>query len=117
VITEEDAVCRYPELARLIALRDTGWTFRVWVENGCTIGIVGSRSAREFTDALFIAGRHDVRAVRLLADAPGVRGGIVWDYSGSLADTVDELVALPTPGERLAPRLIIARGGLLDLGP
>jgi hypothetical protein len=63
---------------------------------------------RDATDALWIYGRADCRAVRLLADGPGTRGGIVWDHSGDLASCLGELLTIPEPGASLAPRLIRA---------
>ncbi|MBP2472595.1 hypothetical protein JOF53_001467 [Crossiella equi] len=104
-----EAAGQDPELVVLAALRDAGWNFRPWVEGQQTLGIVGSFSDKDFTDAVFIADRHDVRAVRLLADTPGSKGGVVWDYTGTLTDAVSELLALPAPRTRLAPQLVIAK--------
>ncbi|MCO1580610.1 hypothetical protein M8C13_33125 [Crossiella sp. SN42] len=98
-----------PELVVLAALREAGWIFRPWVEAGQTLGLAGSFTDRDFTDAVFIADRDDARAVRLLADQPGAKGGVVWDCSGSLREVVAELMALPAPHTRLAPRLVIAK--------
>ncbi|MGO1051271.1 hypothetical protein [Crossiella sp. CA198] len=98
-----------PELIVLAALRDAGWVFRPWVEAGHTLGLAGSFTDRDYTDAVFIADRDDARAVRLLADQPGATGGVVWDFSGSLREVVAELIALPAPHSRLAPQLVIAK--------
>lgn len=56
--------------------------------------------------------RADTLAVRLLADAPGARGGLVWQLAGALADTAAALLELPAPGEKGAPSLILAVTGL-----
>jgi hypothetical protein len=113
-ITEADALRTYPELAKLIDLRRSGWRFAHWIEDNVQLGITGSHSVREFTDALFIADRTTVLAVRMLADQPGARGGLIWKYHGALTDAVDELLTLPRPGEPGAPSLIIS-GGSLDI--
>jgi len=44
--------------------------------------------------------------MRLLADAPGDRGGLVWERSGALANTAAALLELPAPGHPGAPALI-----------
>jgi hypothetical protein len=115
-ITVADAIRRYPELADLAALRDAGWLFRPIADNdGRPIGLVGYHNRPMYTDALYIFDRCDTKAVRLLADQPGAAGGIVWHYEGLLAAAIHELLALPEPGHRLAPRLIIARSTPLGL--
>jgi hypothetical protein len=53
--------------------------------------------------------RTDTLAVRLLADAPGTQGGLIWQRSGALADTAPALLELPAPGQPGAPALILAR--------
>ncbi|MCP2257232.1 hypothetical protein LX15_000917 [Streptoalloteichus tenebrarius] len=57
-ITEADAVRQYPELARLMDIRDAGWVFRPLVDQHHELmGLVGSSSACQYTDAISIAAR------------------------------------------------------------
>ena len=114
MITREDAIRAYPELAQLATIRDTGWTFRhLTDEEGQLCGLVGVRHWPGHTDALWIYGRGETRAVRLLADAPGARGGLVWEHCGALADTTAALLELPAPGQPRAPALILAPARLV----
>jgi len=82
-------------------------------DEGQLDGLVGPRQWPCHTDALWIHDRTDTLALRLLADTPGARGGLVWHRSGPLADTTAALLELPAPGQPGAPTLILARS-LLD---
>jgi hypothetical protein len=63
------------------------------------------------------AGWRDCIRVRDETDALGLRirlpadqhnaPEIMWEHAGTLAEVVHELLALPTPGGRLAPTLVI----------
>ena len=109
MITEADAIRAYPELAYLGVIRDAGWRFRhLTDDDGTLYGLVGARHWPGHTDALWIYGRTDTHAVRLLTDAPGARGGLVWERSGALANTAAALLELPAPGHPGAPALIRA---------
>lgn len=111
VITDEEAVRRYPELEVLVAIRQAGWRFRPLHEDGQLVGIVGSRSRERYTDAIFVFDRGDISAARVLDDAEG--GGCVWTKAGAdLREVADELLGLPEPGERAAPSLVKRPGGL-----
>jgi hypothetical protein len=105
-ITHADAIGAFPELAQLALLPRAGWRFQPIAEDGELVCLVGWRNRAEAIDALWIYGRTDCLAARLVAAS----GGIVWDYTGSLASCVEELLALPGPGEPAAPRLVRARG-------
>lgn len=110
MITAADAIRAYPELARLAACRDAGWHFLPLTDDdGQLGGLVGVRHWPGHTDALWIYGRTDTLAVRLLADAPGARGGLVWQRSGALGDTAAALLELPAPGQPGAPSLVLPR--------
>lgn len=113
-ITPEQAIRSYPELARLAELKGAGWLFRPLGDPASPAGIAGVRHWGQYSDFLFILGRTETRAVRLLADAPGAPGGIVWSQEGALAQTVPALLELPAPDEPAAPRLILGRWSLLD---
>lgn len=108
-VTKTDAVQLFPELGRFSLLSGAGWRFQPINADGALTCLVGWRNLAEATDALWIYDRADCLAVRLLADAPGASGGIVWDHTGGLASCVDELLALPDPQDPTAPRLVKAR--------
>jgi len=76
---------------------------------GEAIGIVGWHNHRDPTDALWIYGRGDCPAVRLLGDGSAGPGGLVRECSGELAGCLADLLALPAPNAPRAPRLIRAR--------
>ena len=94
-ISPEDAIRRYPELRTLADLRAGGWSCLPVADDGQDlVGIVGYRNTAGYTDALWVFGEDDCRAVRLLPDDDGT-GGIVWEHHGRLVDCGHELLALP----------------------
>jgi hypothetical protein len=113
-MTSPEAHHAYPELAQLAAIRDAGWVFRPFNdEHDDLAGIVGWHGTEDATDVLWIFDRTDCRAARLVLNGPGDLGGIVWDYAGDLASCVGELLSLPHPEERSAPRLVRAAAPVL----
>ncbi|MPZ66555.1 MAG: hypothetical protein GEU83_13940 [Pseudonocardiaceae bacterium] len=118
MITAADTIRAYLELAQIYEFRDAGWHFLpIPDDNGQLGGFVGARHWPGHTDALWIYDRTDTLAVRLLADAPGARGGLVWQRSGALADTAAAILELPAPGQPGAPTLIQARSLLNESMP
>ncbi|RLK59924.1 hypothetical protein [Actinokineospora cianjurensis] len=111
-ITTAIAIARYPDLAELVTARQEGWLFRPLVnEAGAVTGLVGTRHVERYTDALWIYGPTDVLGLRILATEYG--GGCVWKHDrGGLGNIVREILALPEPGQRLAPRLVRSPSGL-----
>lgn len=111
-VSIEEALQRFPELQELVTVREAGWCFRPILNGDHDLeGIVGSFSREQYTDALWIYDRTKVIGVRLLDEQYG--GGLVWKKeSGDLQEVVQELLALPEPGQRLAPRLVIVPGAL-----
>jgi hypothetical protein len=110
-ITDMEAVRRYPELQALVTARQAGWRFRTLHEDDEPVGIAGSYSRQQYTDALFIFDRTNVSAARVLDDACG--GGCVWTKEGSdLQEVVHELLGLPEPGQPRAP-VLVRRSSLL----
>ena len=104
-ITDDDAVRRYPELQALVTARRAGWIFRALHEDDEPVGIAGSYSRQQYTDALFIFDRANVGAARVLDEAYG--GGCVWAKEGcDLQEVVHELLSLLEPGQRGAPALV-----------
>ncbi len=64
-ISPEDAIRRYPELRTLVDLRAGGWSFLPVADDGQDlVGIVGYRNTAGCTDALWVFGEDDCRAVR-----------------------------------------------------
>ncbi|MEO6085987.1 MAG: hypothetical protein ABIQ18_23040 [Umezawaea sp.] len=98
------AVLAFPEIEYLILIRDGGWRFLP--QEPCRDQLDGFRQWPE--------GWCDGIRVRSGTDALGIRtdpdGLIVWERAGTLADVVNGLLALPTPDEPNAPRLIIGSG-------
>jgi len=107
-VSTEETLRRYPELHELVTVREAGWFFRpIMSEHAELEGIVGSYSRAQYTDALWIYDRSKVIGIRVLDERYG--GGTVWvKDSGDLQEVVQELLALPEPGQRLAPHLVIA---------
>jgi hypothetical protein len=105
-ITEEQALRRFPELHALMTVRRAGWKFRLIGNRDKGVeGIVASYSQRQWTDALWIYDASTVIGVRILDDQLG--GGTVWSKDeGTLPEVVYELLALPDPDDRLAPKLV-----------
>jgi hypothetical protein len=105
-ITEEQALRRFPELRELVTVREAGWKFRLIGDREKGVeGIVASRTQRQWTDALWIYDAHTIIGVRILDDRIG--GGTVWSkQDGTLPEVVTELLGLPDPDDRLAPRLV-----------
>lgn len=101
---ERAAIALYPELRRLVTLRENGrWQFmpnyvldelellagfRVWLPEG-------------WSDALVIASRDNAKAYRC-----DPAGGEVWGREGGLAEVLNGLTELPAPNEPGAPRLV-----------
>ncbi len=104
------AVSAFPALQRLIDLRDGGgWLWLPTVVDGRMVEIHGVRTwPQGWADALRVRSATDAAALR-----NDHTGGIVWQRDGGLMDVVDALVALPAPGDRLAPRLVIGRAPTL----
>jgi hypothetical protein len=105
------ALAQFLELRRLADLRDAGWTFTPRLDDdGQLDWLTGLRTWPE--------GQADALRIKSPTDAAGIRcdhaGGVLWELEGTLAEVVDGLLALPVPGDRLAPRLVRGRpqGGL-----
>lgn len=107
------ALAEFPELCRLVDLRDAGWQFIPTVEHGEVTKVRGVRVwSGMWTDAIVIKGPGDAGGMRLDPD-----GGVVGDYAGGVVDVVDFLVTMPAPDSPGAPRLVKARGPALWVPP
>lgn len=101
---EAAIVAVYPPLRHLLDLVDGGWRF------------LPVRPGRDEIDGFrqWPGGWRDGVRFRDAGDALGIRTDrdtcIVWEFAGSLADVVQELLLLPHPGSRLAPRLAKGHG-------
>lgn len=103
VSATEAALAAWPELRKLADLRAANWIFFPKLDpDGDLTQINGLRK--------WPGGRADVIRVRYTTDAAGLRGdragGVLWQGEGTLADVVDELLRLPTPGTVGAPALV-----------
>lgn len=106
---KDTAIRAYPELAGLATLRAGGWLFLpCHDEDGQLTSLDGFRRWRGCTDALRIRGQTDAVGIRVLGEGAGRGGGLVWERSGSVAEVVDALLALPAPEMRGAPALVTA---------
>lgn len=104
---DESAVCAFPDLAGLIAIRELGWTFLLpRTVSGVPVQMDGYRA--------WPGGWLDAIRVRSDTDAMGLRSdgreppGIVFERSGSLTYVIEGLLSLPAPDTRFAPRLVRA---------
>jgi len=105
-ITREQALRRFPELQSLVDMQDADWNFRLIGSRDDGIeGIVASYSRKRYTDAVWIYDQSTVIGVRVLDEAVG--GGTVWSKdTGTLPEVIHELLGLPDPDDRLAPKLV-----------
>jgi hypothetical protein len=102
--TDAVVVAVYPELQHLVDLKGGGWRF-LSIEAGRS-QIDGFRQwSGGWRDAIRIKNTGDALGLRLDRDH-----AITWEYAGSLANVVQELLLLPQPGSRLAPRLAKGSG-------
>jgi hypothetical protein len=103
--SDRAALAAYPQLRRLIDLRDGGgWFFQPVQVQGELELLTGAR--------LWPDGWSDAIAIRDVGDARGFRcvqlGGEVWKREGGLTEVIDGLVELPAPDQPNAPRLVKA---------
>lgn len=104
--TDIAAVRLYPELLRLILLRDRSlWRFLPEYRDGELELVTGVRVWPDgWTEAIAIRSQDDAKAFRC-----DPAGGEVWGREGGLAEVLDGLVDLPAPHARHAPHLVKAR--------
>ena len=96
----------YPELQRLIELKQCGWVFRpVHVDGELTL-LAGWRAwlVDGWSDAIAIHDRDSARAYRCDGE-----GGTVWQEEDTLLRVIDKLLELPRPDAPDAPRLVIGK--------
>jgi hypothetical protein len=107
-ISQAEAIRAYPELDALRMIRDEGWRFRPQLdESGELVGLDGWQDwPGGWRDAIGIKASTDSCAIRLHCDE------MVWDVVGTLADVVAELLVLPAPSDRTAPRLVVGSAPL-----
>jgi hypothetical protein len=100
------AVTQYPELRRLILLRDQSpWRFLPKYHDGELELVTGVRVwPGSWTEAVAIRSQDDVKAFRC-----DPAGGEVWGREGGLAEVLDSLIDLPAPHAKHAPILVKAR--------
>jgi hypothetical protein len=101
---EAAAVELFPVLRPLLDLKGGGWKFLPYRE-GQTFLDGFRKWCGGWVDSIRFHDEGDALGIRVNAD-----NEIVWEYSGTLAEVVGELMLLPHPGDRLAPRLARGRG-------
>lgn len=108
VVSDAATTARYPELGQVVLLRDAGWKFHHHTVAGELVAVDAYKLwPGGWRDAISVRTSTEAVAVRIrLADA-GAPPEIVWERTGTLAEVVDELLVLPMPGVRTAPRLAI----------
>lgn len=103
MVTDGAALAEFPELRRLVELRNAGWQFMPVSADGELVEVRGLRAWQD--------GWLDTIVVRFTTDAAGLRcdsaGGVVWEQVGTLAEVVEGLLALPTPSDPTAPRRVL----------
>jgi len=106
-LPDDEAVRRYPELAHLITLRESGWRFMpVTTDDGRPTEVDGFRAwPGGVTDGIRIYSATNVLGIRTTPTDPP---GLVWERTGTLGQIVAGLLSLPAPGTPLAPRLVVA---------
>lgn len=104
-LSDAEAVRLFPALADLMVLRDAGWFFlAVNAPDGQPVEYDGFRAWPDgWIDGIRIWSETSVLGIRTSPDEPPA---IVWEWNGTLAQVVAELLTLPAPGERTAPRLV-----------
>ncbi len=106
---EAAALAEFPELRRLIDLREAGWVFLPGFSGGELIEVRGVRAWPDgWADGMRVRYTTDAAALRLDQD-----GGAVWQREGTLCEVVDDLLTLPPPSAPGAPRLVTATGPML----
>jgi hypothetical protein len=103
---DDAAVALFPELKRLVALRESGaWKLAVEVdEHGAPQLVTGALTHVDGSrDILGVRSQSEVRAIRL-----NPVGELVFRREGSLVEVVDALLELPSPLHPRAPRLVLS---------
>lgn len=102
-MSTDAAFAEFPELRRLVDLRDGGWLFVPHRVDGELDRLDAVRTWGDGTaDAIMINYITDAAALRI---DPG--GGLVWMRDGTLAEVIDALLTLPPPGAAGAPRFVL----------
>jgi hypothetical protein len=108
-VSEAEALRTFPELITLRTLKAAGWKFRTRLDEADQlVGIDGWHD--------WPGGWRDGLGIRSSTDACGIRkfgDDLVWDFSGTLSDVLAELLVLPRPGDRTAPRLVVGSAPVL----
>jgi len=106
-LSDADAVRLYPELADLISLRDAGWRFLPVTGDGGSLNELDGFRAWPggWVDGVRIYSPTNALGIRT---APTDPPALTWEQTGAVAQVVAELLTLPEPGDRTAPRLVVA---------
>lgn len=100
--TDAADFAEFPELRKLVDLRDGGWLFVPRRVDGELDRLDAVRTWPDGTaDAVMVKYVNDAAALRIDPD-----GGLVWIREGTLAEVTDALLTLPPPGTPNAPRFV-----------
>lgn len=102
---QDAALAAFPDLQRLIDMRDAGWHFKLVAgpEGAEVKGLyVWQTTNQPWGDMIQIRDENDAAAIRLnpLRD-------MVWQYEGSMVGAINALLELPHPDSANAPHLVI----------
>lgn len=115
-LTAEEAVKAFPALENLLLLREAGWKFLPVEEPDATGSVLdGARIwPQGWRDCIRVEEETDTLGLRMrMANDQHTVSEIAWELSGTLEEVVVALLALPAPGERTAPNLVIGRAPTL----
>jgi hypothetical protein len=96
MLSYDDVLARFPAVRRLADSQPATWHFAETDFDG-EPATVGHCHWSMCIDALGIFDAGRCVAVRILDDAPGAVGGLVWQYEGDLTSAVAALLVLPMP--------------------
>jgi hypothetical protein len=105
-MSNEESLRLFPALADLLDLMHAGWYFlKVDTQDGQPIEYDGFRAwPGGWTDGIRIWSETNVLGIRTSPHEPP---SITWERTGTLTQVVGELLTLPVPDARTAPRFAL----------
>lgn len=108
-LTKAQALWLFPSLKSLLLLREANWTFFPVEGADDSARLDGYRSwGKGWRDCIRVRTETDALGLRIHVPADKhTQSEIMSEFSGTLTEVVEKLLALPAPGSRLAPNLAI----------